>query len=221
MPSSVLLGRSVGGLSGRKLTFRPQLFWQEVLPEHAVAANLQFECDFESGKNFARQPPSDPDETIPADGTYALSVARCVSDDKVPSPADAALATRALREAAAVADEDTVLRHLLSSCYCPRSALGPALSECASRDNAAGVALLLAAGADPRAPSDGKTALHVACERGCENAARALITAACDTVRVLSLDGRTPLQAARECDHGPLARRLEALAGGGPQSQPT
>ena len=97
MPSSVLLGRSVGGLSGRKLTFRPQLFWQEVLPEHAVAANLQFECDFESGKNFARQPPSDPDETIPADGTYALSVARCVSDDKVPSPADAALATRALR----------------------------------------------------------------------------------------------------------------------------
>ena len=29
-PIDALLGRSVGGLGGQKLRFRPQLFWQEV-----------------------------------------------------------------------------------------------------------------------------------------------------------------------------------------------
>lgn len=40
LPIDALLGRSPGGLGGQKLRFRPQLFWQEVLPEHAASSQL-------------------------------------------------------------------------------------------------------------------------------------------------------------------------------------
>ena len=48
-------GRAAGragsaGRGGRTLSFRPQLFWQEVLPEHAVSSSLQFHCDLASGR---------------------------------------------------------------------------------------------------------------------------------------------------------------------------
>ena len=122
MPASALLGRSVGGLGGRKLTFRPQLFWQEVLPEHKCSSTLQFECDIETGKNFARLPVGD---AVPADGSYARSVAVAVPAPDVP-PGEASMVERALREAATFAGSATPLQHLLSSLYCPAAALQPA-----------------------------------------------------------------------------------------------
>ena len=97
-PIDALLGRSVGGLGGQKLRFRPQLFWQEVLPEHAASSCLQFHMDWSSGRNFARQPG---DAEVPSNGGYAGSVARAV-EGTVPE-AEARLVGRALREAVRVA----------------------------------------------------------------------------------------------------------------------
>lgn len=97
-PIDALLGRSVGGLGGQKLRFRPQLFWQEVLPEHAASSCLQFHMDWSSGRNFARQPG---DAEVPSNGGYARSVARAV-EGTVPE-AEARLVGRALREAVRVA----------------------------------------------------------------------------------------------------------------------
>ena len=97
-PIDALLGRSVGGLGGQKLRFRPQLFWQEVLPEHAASSCLQFHMDWSSGRNFARQPG---DAEVPSNGGYARSVARAV-EGSVPE-AEARLVGRALREAVRVA----------------------------------------------------------------------------------------------------------------------
>ena len=73
--------------------------------------------------------------------------------------------------------------------------------------------LLLKAGADPRAKPQGKTALHVACEAGHEEVARALLAA--DPASISSEcthRGRTPLDLAREADLLSLAKRLEAFA---------
>ena len=97
-PIDALLGRSVGGLGGQKLRFRPQLFWQEVLPEHVASSCLQFHMDWSSGRNFARQPG---DAEVPSNGGYARSVARAVEGSV--SEAEARLVGRALREAVRVA----------------------------------------------------------------------------------------------------------------------
>ena len=79
-PLSALHGRSVGGLGGRKLRFRPQLFWMEVLPEHAASSSLDFTCDFASGKNFARVPT---DTNYAADDRLTRSVACAVAEHDV------------------------------------------------------------------------------------------------------------------------------------------
>jgi hypothetical protein len=162
LPIDALLGRSPGGLGGKKLRFRPQLFWQEILPEHAAAASLQFHCDMESGRNFARLPVGD--TAAAASGGFARSVAVAVADGEVDAE-EARLVARALREAAT---HEGPLMHLLSSCYCTRDALGPALLEAARHGNLENVQLLLHAGASAAAqPADeNKTALHVACEAG-------------------------------------------------------
>ena len=56
--------------------------------------------------------------------------------------------------------------------------------------------------------------LHVACEVGNEQVARALIAAepACAYASSAMLGGRSPLDICRENDLGSLARRLEAFA---------
>ena len=83
-PIDALCGRSPGGLAGQKLRFRPQLFWQEVLPEQAASADLEFHCDMATGRNFAKVPS---EKSIASDGGYALSVAKAVEDgDGVSSP---------------------------------------------------------------------------------------------------------------------------------------
>ena len=154
LPIDALAGRSVGGLAGVKLRFRPQLFWQEVLPEHAATSDLDFHCDMATGRNYARIPGG---SDVPSDGSYARSVARAVADD-ASAPHETALATRALREAATFSGDPTPLRHLLSSCYCSRGSLQLALVEASRADNLQGVNLLLDAGAVPSVSPEGKTA---------------------------------------------------------------
>lgn len=200
-----LLGQSIGGLAGVKLRFRPQLFWQEVLPEQCVASrHLQFHFDMTSGRNFARLPS---DTEYDPDGEYASSMARAVPD----ADADPAAqhVGRALREAAAFQDSVAPLRHLLTSCYCTKGNLADALCEAARQGSVDGVALLLRAGADPHATPQGKTALHVAVEEGCEAAARAIISSDPSTLTDVC-HGCTAVERARQRDLGLLARRLEA-----------
>ena len=74
--------------------------------------------------------------------------------------------------------------------------------------------ILLTAGAALRPFDDGRTALHAACASGHEAVARALVAAEPSALaaRTRSSD-QTPLELARANDFGPIARRLEALAG--------
>ncbi len=203
-----LHGQSVGGLAGVKLKFRPQLFWQEVLPEHVVASrHLQFHCDMQTGRNYARLPA---EKSYSAHGEYALSMARAVNDEDADEPTAAHVA-RALREAATFQESAAPLQHLLSSCYCTRNALAEALTEVARQGNVQSLELLLRAGADPRAAPHGKTALHIAVEEGHEQAARALVTTDPSSL-ALECHGRTPVELARERDMAGFARRLEAHA---------
>ena len=208
LPPSALLGRSVSGLAGRKLRFRPQLFWQEVLPEHAASSSLQFHCDLSSGRNFARVPS---DAEYSADGSHARAQARAV-DDAEAEPSEVEAVGRALREAATF--EDVLpLQHLLLSCYATVRALEGALCEACRRGHAAAAELLLRAGADPRAQPDGKSALSCACGEGHEEVARLLLSADAELLELPdAAGGRSPLEAARDADLGAMARRLEALA---------
>ena len=183
----------------------------EVLPEHAASSSLDFTCDFASGKNFARVPT---DTNYAADDRLTRSVACAVAEHDV-DEGEAALVTRALREAATFAGSATPLMHLLCSCYCPVAALQPALVEASRNGHVDGVRLLLDARAAPAAQPDGKTALHVAVEAGHEDVARVLVRRGPTALRAPSsaLGGRTPLDVARDNDQAALARRLEALAG--------
>ena len=225
LPIDALLGRSVSaGLGGRKLCFRPQLFWQEVLPEHAVSSSLQFHCDLASGRNFARLPARAGSDgavaEVAATGSYARSVARAVADAEVPDAEEERLVGRALRETVQrCGDGDDVavaMTHLLCSCYCSRCALEEALCEAAKHDRPRAAEVLLAAGARPNAQPEGlgKSALHVACAEGAEAVARLLVAAEPTAAHAPapSLSGRTPLQVARDADLGGLARRLEQYA---------
>ena len=211
LPIDALCGRSPGGLAGQHLTFRPQLFWQEVLAEQAASSDLDFHCHMASGRNFARLPGA---KEVASDGGFARSVARAVADDTV-SADEARRVGRALREAATFAGDATPLRHLLSSCYCTHAALQPALLEASRNGHIEGVRLLLDAGASPsvQPQPEGKSALHAACEVGDEAVARALISADPASVHMISaLGGRTPLDVCRDNDLSGLARRLEAHA---------
>ena len=207
LPIDALLGRSMGGLSGRMLRFRPQLFWQEVLPEQAASSQLEFHCHMETGRNFARLPTG---KDVSSSGGFARSTAVAVADADV-EPAEAQVVTRALREAATF---DGALMHLLTSCYCTRASLQPALIEASRHNHVENVKLLLAAGASASAQPDGKSALHVACESGHEEVARALVAAEPTSISCSSavLGGKSPLEVAREQDMGGLARRLEQYA---------
>jgi len=206
--SDCLPGRSVGGLAGVKLRFRPQLFWQELLPEHVVSSrHLQFNCDMATGRNYARLPS---ETSYSAHGEYAFSMAHAVPDADA-DPAAATHVARALREAATFQESLTSLRHLISSCYCTRDTLAEALTEVARQGNIEGCELLLRAGADPRATPHGKTALHVAVEEGHEPVAHALAKADPSTIAI-ECYGCTPVKLARERDMAGLARRLEAHA---------
>mmetsp|Transcript_46713 Transcript_46713/g.101493 ORF Transcript_46713/g.101493 Transcript_46713/m.101493 type:complete len:179 (+) Transcript_46713:262-798(+) len=161
-----------------------------------------------TGKTFARIPS---DKEYAADGGLARSVACAVSDYEADEDD---ITSRALR-AAASWREVTPLQHLLSSCYCSAHSLEPALFEAAHHGHAEHVALLCKAGAcvSAQRPEHRKTALHIACEQGFEDAAKALIHADPLVLNVAAeQSGLLPLQLAHAMDLGPMARRLEEYA---------
>ena len=96
--------------------------------------------------------------------------------------------------------------HLLSSCYCTQASLGPALLEACRHGNLENVHLLLHAGAQAavQPPGENKCALHVACESGHEEVARALVSSdpSCVHCQSSALSDRTPLDVARDNDMG-------------------
>ena len=110
----------------QKLRFRPQLFWQEVLPEQAASADLEFHCDMSTSKNFAKVPS---DKTIPSNGGYALSVAKAVDDGDGAVPVNGA---SSLERCAKRPPLPTTMRRCPPPAlvvYCIRAALNPALVE--------------------------------------------------------------------------------------------
>ncbi|KAL1496432.1 hypothetical protein AB1Y20_016387 [Prymnesium parvum] len=190
-----------------RMRFRPQLFWQELLPQHVADASLQFHADLSSGKTYARLPS---DTTYAADGALAAAAAVALpAVDEREHDFDAV--SLALRAAAAWGDARR-LTQLLCSCHCGVAHLAGALHEAAARGEAECVRRLLAAGARAEERRGGRTALHAACEAAGEEAA-ALLLAACPALAGERDErGRTPLELAVERDHAPLARRLRAWA---------
>ena len=208
LPISALRGRPCDCVVGARLRFRPQLFWQEVLPQHAVASDLQYHADLATGRNYARLPcPTE----YAADG--ALARASAVAVDEAEAALQDQTAVRAALREAATWDDAGALRHLLSSCYIAPSSLPEALCEAALQGRAEHVATLLRARCDPLAQPHGKSALHVAVEAGHEEVAAMLVEAEPRAIAAMAeRSGMTPVELARELDMGPLARRLSALA---------
>ena len=218
-PIDALCGRSMGGLGGQKLRFRPQLFWQEVLHEHQVnTEGLELKFDLASGRNFARiRRDGRGDDEVSAHGSYE-AVAKRLWEGPLDS-SEARLVARALREAAQFVDSKGAepLRHLICSTHCTLHAVEAALFEASKHGNVAGVQCLLGAGARPSAVSDeriGKSALHIAVEEAQEEVAKLLVRAEPGSIHVTSaiLGGKTPLDIARDNDMGLLARRLTEYA---------
>ncbi|KAL3927166.1 MAG: hypothetical protein SGPRY_002952 [Prymnesium sp.] len=190
-----------------RMRFRPQMFWQEVLPQHLVDASLQLRADIASGKNFARIAS---EKEYASDGALARAAAVALADIDETAP-DAEAVARALRSAVAWGDPVRV-RHLLCSCYCGIPHLTGALHEAAARGESECVEVLLAAGAKPDGIVDGKTALHAACQEGQEQAGRALLAADPTLCERRDVSGRTPFDVAIDLDHSLVARRLLAFA---------
>ena len=186
------------------------LILSSLIRSHIIPTRQEFHCDMASGRNFARLPTG---KDVAADGSFARSVAVAVADFDVEDASESRLVARALREAAT---HEGPLMHLLSSCYCTQASLGPALLEACRHGNLENVHLLLHAGAQAavQPPGENKCALHVACESGHEEVARALVSSdpSCVHCQSSALSDRTPLDVARDNDMGGLARRLEQHA---------
>eukprot|EP00411_Alexandrium_monilatum_P047973 CAMPEP_0175460932 /NCGR_PEP_ID=MMETSP0095-20121207/67899_1 /TAXON_ID=311494 /ORGANISM="Alexandrium monilatum, Strain CCMP3105" /LENGTH=560 /DNA_ID=CAMNT_0016761969 /DNA_START=15 /DNA_END=1693 /DNA_ORIENTATION=- len=206
-----------GGIMGSgRMLFRGHAFWQELLPEHAVGAGLEFHVGLDSGRNLARLVRSGSSKRIgkpkllPDDDPKYMAAAVCVPDSG--TRPDAELVEKAVVAAASWGDRYR-LRRLLASCHVPARLCVGALSEAAGRGHEEIVSELLRARASPSASSSAirKTPLHFACEQGHEGVARLLLGAKAQLGAADSA-GRTPCDLAREQDLGMLAKRLEREA---------
>ena len=200
------VGRAdVASSLARKVYFRPQVFWQPLLPEHVLEQGLEMRMDFDSGVNFARVAGA-PDE-MPK--SFQVEKTKVVPDAE--SKGDGAEIKRLLRDAATWNDGERA-GHILRSCFVTASDAGPALHEAASRGHLEVLRVLVSGGAEVAAEVDGTTALHRACEQGNEEAFRLLLAGLKhpgDAMHILDRQGGTCFDAARAQDLGPLARRLE------------
>ena len=197
-----------------RAAFRPQLFWQRVLPEHEVSVALEIRLGMSGdGVNWARLKSAA--EEVPGDGDYARSCARLVPDSE--SRGDGTAVSAILRAAATWGDDPDRVRSVLCSCYCTAVCCSEALAEAAACGHASALQALLDAGAPPLsvgATRFGKTPLHLACEGGHEPAAKALLDAAATQGGVRALmaccdgAGRTAVELAQQNEMGPMARRL-------------
>jgi hypothetical protein len=202
-----------------KLFFRPQFFWQEVLPEHVLDVPW-----LEKGKlvddekrTFAREQ----NATFPAlgDTLTQVNASELLADNDPKIIAAAVCVDEAREDEASVAKivrsvctwgDLAKLRRLLTSAFVPPRACDGAMCEAARLGHREVVEDLLRAGASAVACDKGtaKTALHFACMQGHEDLAMLLVDAKGDLL-AKDVAGMTPCQLAREQDFGMMAKRLE------------
>lgn len=156
-----------------KVYFRPQLFYQRVLPEHIVPLDCEIRLNMsEDGENWARLKVG-AETQVPTDGEYARSCAVVVADTD--SRGDEEAVTAMLRAASTWGDARRI-RAILSSCYCTARCCSKALAEAAACGHDEAVEVLLGAGAPLfETTRNGKSPLHLACEAGHEAVARKLL----------------------------------------------
>lgn len=198
-----------------KVHFRPQLFYQRVLPEHIVSApDCEIRLDISGGGNTWARLKAATSTEVPADGEYARSCAVLVSD--ADSPGDETAVAAVLRAAATWGDPRRV-RAILSSCYCTARCCSEALAEASACGHVEVVEALLVAGAPLfESARTGKSALHLACEAGHEAVARTLLFRASKTRQdgarelMVACDetGRTAVEAAVANELNTMAQRL-------------
>lgn len=207
-------------LPNGRVGFRPQLFWQEILPEHVVGSDLEIRMGvgaLSDGKSYARLKRAVADSSeadISETGRYAKAQ-QCISEN---SPYNDRGPLREIFCAAATWGDVERIKLLLSSCYVTQDAGSAALLEAAANGHGNCVEVLLQAGATLANTTHGKTALHAACQGGHEKAAMAIAAhAAGSEIKevhqiVWALDplGRTAWQIASDCESGGLAKRLHA-----------
>ena len=203
-----------------KVHFRPQLFYQRVLPEHIVSASdCEIRLDISGdGNTWARLKAAPAGIEVPTDGEYARSCAVLVSDAY--SPGDETAAAAVLRAAATWGDAGRV-RAILSSCYCTARCCSEAVAEASACGHVEAVEALLVAGVPLFENTwTGKSALHLACEAGHEAVARTLLFRASKTRQGGALEllvgcdeaGRTAVEAAVANELDKMAQRLQIYA---------
>jgi hypothetical protein len=197
-----------GKLGPGRFLFRPQVFWQQILPEHVVPGQCEFKVGLgEDSRNFARIPNDilgNPG-VLPEDSKQLIDAATCVAQGED----DEMEIAKVIRSAAGWGDHIKI-RRLLASCFIPSRACSGALCDASLSGHEKVVEELLRAKAAPTS-DDGKskkTALHFACEQGHENVAKMLLGSKAD-LGCVDATGRTPCELAREQDLGMMAKRLE------------
>merc|ERR1712137_559746 len=197
-----------GALGKGRFLFRPQVFWQELLPEHVASNQLEFSIGMGDDKrNLARlcSEHCGVKALLPPDAPQLIEAAVCVEEGR----GDEAEVSGMLRAASSWGDCQKV-RRLLASCFVTPDVCSRALCETAARGHLEVVNELLRVKA-PATAEDGisrKSALHFACEQGHEGIAKTLLSA---NASLLALDGTgsTACDLAREQDLGMMAKRLE------------
>ncbi len=209
--------RAVAVAPRGKVHFRPQLFYQRVLPEHIVSTvDCEIRLDVSgSGDTWARLKVAT-DTEVSADGEYASSCAVMVPD--ADSPGDEIAVAAVLRAASTWGDAERI-RAVLSSCYCTARCCSEALAEASACGHDEAVESLLNAGAPLfETARTGKSVLHLACEAGHEAVAKMLLCHAAKQKQapgVLDLlsrcddTGRTAFEAAVANELGVMAQRLQ------------
>lgn len=202
------------------MLFRPQPWWQEVLPQHVAPPGLQYRLDVGAGgkaATFVRAPPpAGTDwEGVAADpaSNFAVDRSVCVPDADT-DDAEQSVVAEELR-AAASWDDPARLRRLFASCHCTPAACEPAVCEAAAQGHEASLSELLRAGAPAGAWEAGRTALHAAVAAGQSGSAR-LLLARCAPADAAAVDakGRSCAEIARAADLGRLAREIQEKAEG-------
>ena len=204
------LARQRGRAPRGKAHFRPQLFYQRVLPEHMVPVKLEIRMGMSGdGVNLARLPPAAGADDVPADGDYARSQATFCDDAESEAGGDGDTVGSLLAAAATWGDAARI-RHILSSCYCTLHHGSTALAEAAAAGHVPAIEALLEAGAPPLARVNGKCSLQ-RCES--QEAAQAILRRLDPSDEAARAEVKLAAEAAQAAELGRLARCLREFLG--------
>ena len=166
--------------------FRPQLFYQEVMPWHIASSSLEFKMNMTTGVNEARFPNDanlespGSEEALQSAMNNATRLIDSTDEDDEKKKMDNASSEVSKRLCNAVTWQDSQqVAYILRSCYVTQGAALPALIEASSQGVEECAKVLIGAGTSASAlvsfTSCKKNALHVACENGHESCAMILI----------------------------------------------